>query len=420
MSTLNSLGEIPYNNKMFNFYMDQELVDTELILANGKIKTHSIILATQSEKLYNMLMSQAGEEKTVMLKEYSKETMRIILEYMYRGIVTYPSHSDDDVKALIHFLGLPIKIDPKDECKVEKTEEEIEDSVIEVKKDEVFVEISDNEIETNFNDSSNKPNSKLQDVINDPKIKIENSSSGPSDESFDFLTECSNNPEIEVAQTSSENEKSLLSMNSNTKQRKMKNVVKNPFSDYVTVKKSEETIPTTSQSMLKIHHKDRCISKFQPENSSTDISPNKRQKPVSKDVPSGNSQCLTKEYLNNQRLSKSENHEKDKTNSWINKKREQNEKSEETPTSTVQSLPKKQRKDVSKNPDTNIWFNKKHNPNYFPKNYCLMCEKNKINIKCHIKIFHKKLARFPNHICQKCSKSFFFEEFYNCHKEMCE
>ncbi|XP_056632110.1 uncharacterized protein LOC130442096 isoform X3 [Diorhabda sublineata] len=305
MLTLNSCGEIPYNNTMFNFYMDQELVDTELILANGKIKTHSLILATQSKRLYDMLISQNGEKKTVMLTQYSKETMRIILEYMYRGIVTYPTQNDEDVKEVIDFLGVSFKTDSKDKCKVEKTEE-TDDSIIEEKS---------------------------------PVFK-------------------------------------------NTKERKRKNVVKNPFSDYVTVKKSEESV-NNSQSQLSNHHNDQITSKSQSE---TEVSNNKRHK-------------CEKERLNGQSVSAN---------------RENKDKSAEKPTSTV---PNKQGKVKS---DTNIWINKKKNPNNISKKYCLMCQKNKINIKCHIRIFHKKLTRLPNHICDKCSKSFFFEEFLNCHKEICK
>ncbi|XP_057671435.1 uncharacterized protein LOC130903387 [Diorhabda carinulata] len=376
MLTLNSCGEIPYNNTMFNFYMDQELVDTELILANGKIKTHSLILATQSKRLYDMLISQNGQKKTVMLTQYSKETMRIILEYMYRGVVTYPTQNDEDVKEVIDFLGVSFKTDSKDKCKVEKTEE-TDDSIIEVKKQETLIEISDNETETN--DNTIKNISKSQNVSINQEKKNENTSLGPLDESYDFLTN-SSDTKIEGTQKSNESEKSPDFMK--TKERKRKNVVKNPFSDYVTVKKSEESV-NNSQSQLSNHHNDQITSKSQSE---TEVSNNKRHK-------------CEKEQLNGQSVSEN---------------RENKDKSAEKPTSTV---PNKQGKVKS---DTNIWINKKKNPNNISKKYCLMCQKNKINIKCHIRIFHKKLTRLPNHICDKCSKSFFFEEFLNCHKEICK
>ncbi|XP_056643060.1 uncharacterized protein LOC130449330 [Diorhabda sublineata] len=145
LQTLSSNGRIIHKNKMFNFYLDQEFVDTELILSDGKIKVHGIVLATESKLAYKLLKSLPGPQKTLRWTQYSKEIMRLVIEYIYRGTLTYPTHLESQVKSLIAFLQIEGNKQFSNKEKINSFTTR-SDLITNVKTKNMVIEISDEEL----------------------------------------------------------------------------------------------------------------------------------------------------------------------------------------------------------------------------------------------------------------------------------
>ncbi|XP_050509858.1 uncharacterized protein LOC126886829 [Diabrotica virgifera virgifera] len=106
MPRISSEGKITRKEKLYNMYLNREMVDTEIILKDGQISAHSLVLAAASPMLYGMLEPQIADLKTVALRQYSKLIMRYILEYLYKGDFLCPKDEETEFKAAAEFLQL--------------------------------------------------------------------------------------------------------------------------------------------------------------------------------------------------------------------------------------------------------------------------------------------------------------------------
>ncbi|CAG9816350.1 unnamed protein product [Phaedon cochleariae] len=83
---------------LYCYFLNQEMVDTTLVLKDGKIKAHAIVLSSGSRYFWNILSTnEAKHEESIILESTSKKIMEYLLEFLYNGQVDVPDSELEEV-----------------------------------------------------------------------------------------------------------------------------------------------------------------------------------------------------------------------------------------------------------------------------------------------------------------------------------
>ncbi|CAG9826122.1 unnamed protein product [Diabrotica balteata] len=399
MPRISSNGKILLKDKLYNMYMDREFVDTEILVEDGIISAHCVVLAGESPIIAQMVQHQRAEPKTLNLRQFSKLVMRYILEYMYKGDIM--CHIDDETrfKEAAEFLQLQgfnsVKREPSSSPRAERV----------ITQAPIVPVIC-------ISDESNSSHSKsdIEEIIKPRKrIKL-NKSAGSRSESTRTrpiapLIADSNNSDAELEDSSPDfclrvsKKKSVTNCDKNKKGNSSK-------------KRSEESIKLNKTHQNKVSNI--------PESTTPDNSLLLIENPPSiveiSELTQVNSVPVQREDLGS---SETTIHTDDAENSSLNVEPPQSPERNEQPQAETSNPPDVDNETHPAKSDKGpkgIWRSK-HNSKKFGRSFCVICNKNLKRIKTHIKLNHKPSVRKAKFKCLKCYKNFYFEIVLKDHRE---
>ncbi|XP_072389284.1 uncharacterized protein [Diabrotica undecimpunctata] len=367
MPRISSNGKIVLKDKLYNMYMNGELVDTEILVKDGIISAHCVVLAGESPIIGQMVEYQRAEPKTINLRQFSKLVMRYVLEYMYKGDIMCHIDDETEFKAAAEFLQLQGFNSVKKELSSSPRAEKV---IIQAPIVPVIC-ISD--------DSNSSPNkSDIEETIKPRKrIKLGNKSAGSRSESK--KNSATNRDKNKKGNSSKKRSEESIKLNK-TQQNKVNNI-------------PESSTPENSLLLIENPPSIVEISELTQVNSV----PVQRE-----DLGSSETTIHTDAAENSQDVEPSQ-------------RPERNEQPQ-AETSNPPNIDDEVHPPKSDKGPKGIWRSK-HVSKKFGKSFCVICNKNRKCIKTHIKLNHRPSTRKAKFRCFKCYKNFYFENVLKYHKE---